>query len=40
MDTHISDPTVTTTLTRALATQASAVMYESLPKPVRELVRQ
>src|ERR1044071_708734 len=40
MDTHISDPTVTTTLTRALATQASAAMYESLPNPVAESVRQ
>src|ERR1041385_661263 len=40
MDTHISDPTVATTLTRALAAQASAVTYDSLPKPVRELVRQ
>src|SRR5947199_9900425 len=40
MDTHISDPTVATTLTRTLAAQASAVTYESLPKPVRELARQ
>src|SRR5689334_8562907 len=40
MDTHISDPTVATTLTRALAAQASAVTYESLPEPVRELARQ
>ena len=40
MDTHISDPTVTTTLTRALAAQASAVTYDSLPEPVRELARQ
>src|SRR6478672_8445131 len=40
MDTHISDPTVTTTLTRALAAQATAVTYDSLPEPVRELVRQ
>ena len=40
MDTHISDPTVATTLTRALAAQASAVTYDSLPEPVRELARQ
>src|ERR1051325_2456675 len=40
MDTHISDPAVATTLTRVLAAQASAVTYESLPEPVRELVRQ
>jgi 2-methylcitrate dehydratase PrpD len=40
MDTHISDPTVATTLTRALAAQASAVTYDMLPEPVRELARQ
>jgi len=40
MDTHISDPAVATTLTRVLAAQASAVTYESLPEPVRELARQ
>src|ERR1043165_6820452 len=40
MDTHISDPTVATTLTRALAAQASAVTYDSFPEPVRELARQ
>src|SRR5205814_9769874 len=40
MDTHISDPVVATKLTRTLAAQASAVTYEALPEPVRELVRQ
>src|SRR5881394_1726914 len=40
MDTHISDPTVATKLTRTLAAQASAVTYEALPEPVRELARQ
>ena len=40
MDTHISDPTVATDLTRSLAEQAGAVMYEALPEPVRELARQ
>src|SRR5438045_2922286 len=40
MDTHISDPTVATKLTRTLAAQASGVTYEALPEPVRELARQ
>src|SRR5437762_6088732 len=40
MDTHISDPVVATKLTRTLAAQASAVTYEALPEPVRELARQ
>src|SRR6266513_567037 len=40
MDTHISDPTVATKLTRTLAAQASAVTYEALSEPVRELARQ
>src|SRR5438045_9750463 len=40
MDTHISDPTVATKLTRTLAAQASAWNYESLPERVRELARQ
>src|SRR5947207_4414853 len=40
MDTHISDPVVATKLTRTLAAQASAVTYEAVPAPVRELARQ
>src|SRR5438094_9667651 len=40
MDTHSSDPVVATKLTRTLAAQASAVTYEALPEPVRELARQ
>src|SRR5213082_736674 len=40
MDTHISDPAIATKLTRTLAAQASAVTYEALPEPVRELARQ
>src|SRR5437764_8850134 len=40
MDTHISDPAVATKLTRTLAAQASAVTYDALPEPVRELARQ
>src|SRR5690348_12241156 len=40
MDTHISDPAVATKLTRTLAAQASALTYEALPEPVRELARQ
>ena len=40
MDTHISDPVIATKLTRTLAAQASAVIYEALPEPVRELARQ
>src|SRR5438876_8832202 len=40
MDTHISDPAIATKLTRTLAAQASAVIYEALPEPVRELARQ
>jgi 2-methylcitrate dehydratase PrpD len=38
MDTHVIH--ATTDLTRALAQQASAVTYDSLPEPVRELARQ
>src|SRR5690348_3936107 len=40
MDTHISDPAVATKLTRTLAAQASALTYDALPEPVRELARQ
>src|SRR5881394_2697292 len=40
MDTIISDTTAATHLTRALAERASAVTYDSLPEPVRELARQ
>jgi 2-methylcitrate dehydratase PrpD len=38
MDTYVIH--ATTDLTRALAQQASAVTYDSLPEPVRELARQ
>jgi 2-methylcitrate dehydratase PrpD len=40
MDTLLSNPTETVSLTRILAAQASAVTYDSLPEPVRALARQ
>src|SRR4030088_2140127 len=40
MDTLLSNPTETVSLTRALAQQTSAVTYDALPEPVRALARQ
>src|SRR5712671_2438249 len=40
MDTLLSNPTETASLTRTLAQQTSAVTYDALPEPVRALARQ
>jgi len=40
MDGDLGNPTKVTELTRSLAQQASAVTYDTLPEPVRELARQ
>src|SRR3981189_1889853 len=40
MDTLFANPIGTVSLTRTLASQASAVTYEALPEPVRVLARQ
>src|SRR6266852_5627423 len=40
MDGDLANATKSAGLTRTLAAQASAVSYEALPEPVRELARQ